>query len=59
MSVLHDPALERLLAALHARSDEQIAALQRFFAQRADAAQPPTEAEIKVFRSDKFVALDP
>jgi predicted O-methyltransferase YrrM len=58
MSVLHDPALERLLAALHARSDEQIAALQRFFTQRADAAQPPTEAEIKTFRSDKFVALD-
>lgn len=52
MSVLQDPDLEQLLAGLHARSDEQIAAMQRFYAQH------PTEDEIKAFRGDKLVALD-
>jgi predicted O-methyltransferase YrrM len=55
LSVIHDPQLEVLLAALHARSDEQIALMRDFY---ADQAQPPTAEEIKAFRSDKFVALD-
>src|SRR5580658_5244961 len=55
MSVLHDPALERLLSTLHARSDEQIEQMRNF---AAGSAGPPSEDEIKAFRSDKFVALD-
>ena len=58
MSVICDPALERLLAALHARSDEQIAAMNSYDALRAKEACPPTEDEVKSFRSDKLVALD-
>ena len=56
MSVLHDPQLEQLLKPLHARSDEQVLAMQDYFAERA--GQAPTEEEIKAFRSDKLVALD-
>jgi predicted O-methyltransferase YrrM len=58
MSVVRDPALERLLTTLHARSDEQIAAMNSYDAQRAKAVRPPTEDEVKAFRSDKLVALD-
>jgi predicted O-methyltransferase YrrM len=58
MSVVQDPKLERLLAALHARSDEQVAAMNEYYAERAKEARPPTEEEIKAFRSDKLVALD-
>ena len=58
MSVLHDPDLERLLSALHARSDAQVAAMRRFEAERASAGQPTTADQIKAFRSDKLVALD-
>jgi len=54
MSVLHDPPLERLLAALHARSDTQVAAMAAFYAQ----TRPPSPDEIKAFRSNKLVALD-
>jgi len=57
MSVLQDPDLERLLAGLHARSDEQIAAVAAFQAERPDGLRP-TEDELKAFRSDKLVALD-
>jgi predicted O-methyltransferase YrrM len=56
LSVLQDPELERLLTALHARSDAQIALLNSYEAERAREA--PTEDEIKNFRSDKLVALD-
>jgi predicted O-methyltransferase YrrM len=52
MSVLHDPKLERLLAALHARSDAQIAAMNEFQARLLSGD------EIKAFRGDKLVALD-
>jgi predicted O-methyltransferase YrrM len=52
MGVIHDPELERLLAALHAQSDAQIAAMQNFY------AATPSAEEIKAFRSDKLVALD-
>jgi predicted O-methyltransferase YrrM len=58
LSVIHDPDLERLLTALHGKSDEQIASLRDFHAERAKEARPPTEDEIKAFRSDKLVALD-
>ena len=57
MSVLRDPELERLLAGLHARSDEQVAALRRY-AEQAQKAQPPAASEVKAFLSDKLVALD-
>lgn len=55
MSAIHDPQLEQLLDALHATSDAQVAAMQRF--QAADGP-PPTADAIKAFRSDKLVALD-
>ena len=58
MSVIQDPELERLLASLHARSDEQIAALKGFAARQASGERPPSDEEIKAFRRDKFVALD-
>jgi predicted O-methyltransferase YrrM len=58
VSVLDDPGLERMLADLHARSDEQLAAIRSFHARHANDAHPPTDDEIRIFRSDKFVALD-
>ena len=58
MSVIGDPQLERLLAALYVKSDEQTAAIRGFYDERARQGQAPTEEEIKAFRSDKFVALD-
>lgn len=58
MSVIRDPELECLLAGLHARSDDQVAAMRSYDAERAKKAPPPTEDEVKAFRSDKLVALD-
>jgi predicted O-methyltransferase YrrM len=58
LSVIQDPQLNRLLAVLHARSDAQIAALRDFELRKASPVNPPSEDEIKEFRSDKFVALD-
>src|SRR6266568_4618857 len=57
MSVLQDPKLESLLATLHARSDEQLAALRTYDAERASETQPPANeaAQLKAFRSDKLV----
>jgi predicted O-methyltransferase YrrM len=55
MSVLNDPQLEKLLSALHARSDAQIGAMQRL---GGGDGPPPTAEAIKEFRSDKLVALD-
>lgn len=55
MSILHDPALERLLAALHARSDDQIAEMKAFYDSQV---KRPSDDEIKAFRRDKLVALD-
>jgi predicted O-methyltransferase YrrM len=52
VSVLHDPELERLLTALHAKSDAQIAVIEDY------QAQPSTEDDLKTFRADKLVALD-
>ena len=56
MSVVGDPELERLLAGLHARSDEQVAAIRSCDAERQ--AHRSTDEERKAFRSDKLVALD-
>ena len=56
MSVIDDPELERMLAALHARSDGQVAVLKNFEASRAGS--PLGEDAIREFRSDKLVALD-
>jgi predicted O-methyltransferase YrrM len=58
LSVISDPELERLLTDLHARSDGQVAAMKNYDAARAKEAQPPTDDEVKAFRSDKLVALD-
>jgi predicted O-methyltransferase YrrM len=60
MSVLHDPKLESLLATLHARSDEQLAALRTYDTERASETKPAADeaAQLKAFRSDKLVALD-
>jgi predicted O-methyltransferase YrrM len=58
VSVIRDPELECLLAGLHARSDDQVAAMRSYDAERATKAPPPTEDEVKAFRSDKLVALD-
>jgi predicted O-methyltransferase YrrM len=55
MSVIDDPQLESLLSGLHAQSDAQIAAMDRF--PTADGPPPAADA-IKAFRSDKLVALD-
>jgi predicted O-methyltransferase YrrM len=53
MSVLGDPALERLLTRLHEQSDRQREAMHAFYAAARDDA-----IAIKEFRSDKLVALD-
>jgi predicted O-methyltransferase YrrM len=58
VSVIGDTELERLLSSLHAKSDEQTAALKSFAARQASGESPPTDDEIKAFRRDKFVALD-
>jgi predicted O-methyltransferase YrrM len=58
MSVMRDVRLESLLATLHAKSDEQVTAMDSYYAQAAQAAHPPTQDEVKAFRSDKLVALD-
>jgi len=60
LGILHDPGLERLLARLHARSDEQRETLNGHFARRdkQDSVSAVDAARIKHFRSDKLVALD-
>ena len=58
MSVIRDPELESLLAGLHARSDEQAAAMRSFDARRTGQAPPPAVKEARAFLSDKLVALD-
>jgi predicted O-methyltransferase YrrM len=57
LSVIRDPVLERLLTGLHARSDEQAAAV-RHYVKRLGEAHPPSSEETKAFLSDKLVALD-
>jgi len=57
LSVIRDPELQNLLAALHTRSDAQVAAMRSHEALRT-GAPAPNEGETKAFRSDKLVALD-
>jgi predicted O-methyltransferase YrrM len=57
VTVMQDPALQRLLGDLHARSDAQIAALRELEARR-EGPNPPDRRELKQLLSDKFVALD-
>ena len=54
MSVLHDPALERLLTRLHGESDGQVEATRAYHESSSD----DDAARLKAFRSDKLVALD-
>jgi predicted O-methyltransferase YrrM len=56
--MINDPKLECLLDELHARSEAQAAAMQRFEAETTGAAQPPARDEVKAFLRDKLVALD-
>jgi predicted O-methyltransferase YrrM len=61
MSVLHDPALENLLARLHDESDAQLAGMRAYYAARDRQDAPPQgedAARIKEFLGDKLVALD-
>ena len=61
MNVLHDPALQHLLSALHASSDAQIPEMAEYHARHAADVQPAAgdeAAPLKAFRSDKLVALD-
>lgn len=61
MSVLHDPGLERLLARLHDKSNEQLEAIRAYYAARETQDAPLQDndaARIKEFRSDKLAALD-
>jgi predicted O-methyltransferase YrrM len=57
VSVIGDPELESLLAGLHARSDQQAAAMRSFDAGRTNQV-PPAPQEARAFLSDKLVALD-
>jgi predicted O-methyltransferase YrrM len=58
MTILNDPGLNRILASLHAKSDDQVAAMNGFHSKHANDRHQPTPDEIKAFRSDKLVALD-
>ena len=58
MAVIGDEKLQSFLDGLHAKSREQTALIQAFETRRNDAELPPGADEIKVFRSDKLVALD-
>ena len=58
MSVVDDPKLEHLLSRLHARSDEQVATMENFYASSPADGQSSTADQIKAFRADKLVALD-
>ncbi len=56
MSIIDDPALERLLTAIHARSQQQEAAVRDYHAHWVKQASPPTGAGINTFLSNKLVA---
>jgi predicted O-methyltransferase YrrM len=59
MSVLQDPDLERRLATLHARSDEQLAFMIADYERRkAENPVEPDPQELKQYLSDKLIALD-
>jgi predicted O-methyltransferase YrrM len=58
MNVLRDPGLERLLSRLHAESDAQVKAISDYEAQGGQGSQSERADRLKLFRSDKLVALD-
>src|SRR5215467_9990956 len=61
MSVLQNPTLERRLATLHAKSDEQLEAMKVYHALRdkeRKLSASEEAAQAKTFLSDKLVALD-
>ena len=61
MSVLHDPLLERMLAKLHAESDEQTQAIREHYDEHdraVDRSREEQAARTKSFLSDKLYALD-
>jgi predicted O-methyltransferase YrrM len=61
MGVLNDPKLEARLAALHERSDRQIAGIEAHFAALPPRGSRPAAqeaAQAKVYLADKLVALD-
>jgi predicted O-methyltransferase YrrM len=61
MGVLNDPKLEARLAALHARSDRQIAEMEAHFATLPPRGSRPADEEsilVKAYLADKLVALD-
>jgi len=59
-SVLNDPKLERLLARLHRQSQDQLKAMDKYFAELPRKTEPAARpAAVKKFLSDKLVALEP
>jgi predicted O-methyltransferase YrrM len=59
MAVVGDEKLQSFLDDLHAQGSEQTALMEEAFeARRNDPDHPPGADEIKIFRSDKLVALD-
>jgi predicted O-methyltransferase YrrM len=58
MSVLNDPGMEQLLADLHARSDAQLADIERYVRDARRSRSLTKEEDFKVYRSDKLLALD-
>ena len=58
MSIIRDPELQSLLAALHAKSDQQASLVRSFEARRTGVENAPSAEDIRAFRSDKLVALD-
>lgn len=58
MHGLDDPLVQRVLDRLHASSDAQSADIATYEEARKLSADPQSEAELRLFRSDKLVALD-
>ena len=58
MSVLNDPALERMLARLHARSSGQLDEMRSYFTNQGDERQADNDGRRRKFLSDKMVSLD-
>ena len=56
MSIVDDPALERLLTTLHARSQQQEAGVRDYYAEWVKQASPQSDTGIDAFLRDKAVA---
>jgi len=58
-TILNDPKLEALLERLHAQSDAQREAMDRFYAVDAEGRETPRDRKAeRAFLADKLVALD-